>query len=80
MERANFVAKIWKSTDSAMQNTPSPAGYGWDQEGNIRWIEEILPADITNIFLQTDDSDSEEEFFGDEEYEEEMDSDVESEL
>ena len=72
MERANFVAKIWKSTDSAI--------HGWDQEGNIRWIEEILPADITNIFLQTDDSDSEEEFFGDEEYEEEMDSDVESEL
>lgn len=79
MERTNYVARLWKTANSSIQNAPSPAGYGWNQDGDIQWVEEILPEDISTLFLQTDASDSEEEFFGDEEGEIETDSDFDDE-
>ncbi len=59
-----------------MQNAPSPVGYGWDQDGDIQWVEEILPEDISTLFLQAGDSESEDDkYFGDEESDIETDSD-----
>ena len=76
MDRANYVARLWRTSNSAMQNAPSPVGYGWDQDGDIQWVEEILPEDISTLFLQDGDSDSEDdEYFGDEESDIETDSD-----
>ena len=46
METANYVARLWKLTGCSLLIPPSPVGYGWDQDGDIQWIEEMLPADL----------------------------------
>ena len=78
MERANYVARLWKLAGVPMLNPPSPIGSGWDEDGDIQWIENMLPDEVSSIFLKTDDSDSEEdncdsedEYYGEEETESE---------
>ena len=61
MERANYVAILWKLAGVPMVNRPSPTGSGWDEDGDIQWIENMLPDEGSSIFLKTDDSDSEED-------------------
>ena len=64
LERANYVARIWKLAGTAMIQAPHLAGRGWDVVGDIEWIDEMFPEDITTLFLslQTDsDTDNEEE-------------------
>ena len=67
----------------AMVDAPSPVGYGWDDDGGIQWIEEMLPDDISVLFIHEDNSDDEEiddnieDFFGGEESEIDDDSDFE---
>ena len=34
MERANYVAKLWKM--AGMVDAPSPVGYGWDDDSGIQ--------------------------------------------
>ena len=78
MERANFVVRLWKFAGVPMLNPPSPIGSGWDEDGDIQWIENMLPDEVSSIFLKTDDSgsdedncDSEDEYYGEEETESE---------
>ena len=78
MEKANYVARLWKLAGVPMLNPPSPIGSGWDEDGDIQWIENMLPDEVSSIFLKTDDSDSEEdncdsedEYYGEEETESE---------
>ena len=61
MKGANDVAKLWKLAGVPMLNPPSPIGSGWDKDGDIQWIENMLPDEVSSIFLKTDDSDSEED-------------------
>ena len=86
MERANYVAKLWKMAGIPMLNAPFPVGYGWGEDGDIQWIEQILPEDISILFIQNKDSDNDsdeesddnDDFFGgEEESETEIDSDFE---
>ena len=72
MERANYVARLWKLARVPMLTQP------WDEDGDIQWIENMLPDEVSSIFLKTDDSDSEEdncdsedEYYGQEETESE---------
>ena len=78
MERANYVVKLWKLAGVPMLNPISPIGSGWDEDGDILWIENMLPDEVWSIFFKTDDSDSEEdncdsedEYYGEEETESE---------
>ena len=77
-ERANYVARIWKLAGTAMVSPPSPAGCGWDVDGDVEWIEDMFPDDITTLFLglemdseSDNDSDSEDSDSDDEHYREE---------
>lgn len=57
MERANYVARLWKLSGVPMLNdAPSPIGYGWDQDGDVVWIDEMLPEDVKTLFVQDEDS------------------------
>ena len=46
MERANYVAKLWKLAGVPMLNPISPIGSGWDEDGDILWIENMLPDEV----------------------------------
>ena len=69
-----------------MVEAPHPAGRGWDLDGDIEWIAEMLPNDITDLLIplqrNIDDDDmdgenesSDEEYYGAEETDEEFDLD-----
>ena len=61
MERANYVERLWKLAQVPMLNPPSPIGSGWDEDGGTQLIENMLPDEVSSIFLKTDDSDSEDD-------------------
>ena len=78
MKKANYVARLWKLAKVTMLNPPSLIGSGSDEDGEIQWIEDMLPDEVSSIFLKTNDSDSEEdncdsedEYYGEEETESE---------
>ena len=69
LESANYVARLWKLAGIPMLNPPSPIGSGWDEDGDIQWIENMLPDEVSSNFLKTDDSDSQEDNYdSDDEY------------
>ena len=39
MERAYYVARLWKLAEVRMLNPPTPIGSGWDEDGDNQWIE-----------------------------------------
>ena len=53
MERANYVARLRKLAGVPMLNPPSPIGSGWDEDGDIQWIENILPDEVSSITVIT---------------------------
>ena len=58
MERANFVAAMWKLSIHAHVECPEIAHHGWNTDGSIRWVEETFPDDIVELILD-EDSDGE---------------------
>ena len=36
--RANYVAKMWRSSLQSNINAPNFSSYGWDSEGTIEWV------------------------------------------
>ena len=66
---------------------PSLTGCGWDVDGNVEWIEDTFPDDITTLFLglemdsesdndsESEDSDSDDEHYREEESDGEEDYD-----
>lgn len=81
-ERANYVARVWKLAGTAMVNPPHPAGRGWDVDGDIEWIVQMFPDDITTLFLSLEsESENEDDQYGEEESDEESsDYDEDDEL
>ena len=59
LERANYVARLWKLAGTAMVHPPMPVGSGWDMDGEVVWIENTFPEEISSIFLALEDSDNE---------------------
>ena len=55
MERASYGARLWKLAGVPMLTQPSPIGSGWDEDGVTQWIENMLPDEVSSIFLKTDD-------------------------
>ena len=53
MERANYVARLRKLGGVPMLNPPSPIGSGWDENGDIQWIENMLPDEVSSITVIT---------------------------
>ena len=64
LTRANYVAKLWKSSGTAMVDLPSPCENGWYDDGKIQCTDEMYPEDITSLLINYNDDDyDEDEFF-----------------
>ena len=50
-EMANFVAKVWRFSLKNKIDEESFAYHGWDEYGDIRWIDQAFPDDISGIFF-----------------------------
>ena len=50
-ERTNFIAKVSRSSLKNKTNEDSFANHGRDGYGNIRWIVQAFPDDISEIFF-----------------------------
>ena len=48
---ANFVAKVWRFSLKNKIDEESFAYHGWDEYGDIRWIDQAFPDDISGIFF-----------------------------
>ena len=51
-ERANFVAKVWRSSLKNKIDEESFVNLGWDEYGNIWWIDQAFPDDTSGIFFE----------------------------
>ena len=51
--KANYVAKMWKSSLSNRFDEPTIQDYGWEQNGEITWVQEMFPEDIKDILLDS---------------------------
>jgi hypothetical protein len=69
IDRANYVAKLWKEAGTAMVEAPEPAHHGWNMDGDIDWVENVYPEDITKLLCDDDNDDDEDDddYYGDEE-------------
>ena len=76
--RANFVAKIWKSSDEAKLQIPEISHHGWKSIGEIKWLVREFPDDVEELLLnpELDELDDDEIF--DRDFESEEESDFES--
>ena len=73
MERANYVAALWKHSMHASVDHPDIWHHGWNADGTINWVKEVFPDDIIEIIVDNGDSD-------DEIYESDNESDDDSEF
>ena len=75
MDRANYVAAMWKRTMHATLDSPEITNHGWNIDGSINWVVDTFPENIIDMILDyqeenNDDSDIET-------YESDTDSDLE---
>ncbi|CAB3980564.1 Hypothetical predicted protein [Paramuricea clavata] len=75
--RANFVAKIWKSSDEAKLQIPEISHHGWKSTGEIKWLVREFPNDVEELLFnpELDELDDDQIFDRDFESEEESDFD-----
>ena len=50
-QRANYVAKIWKSSNLARHDMPGIKYNSWLENGEINWVENVFPDDIEDILV-----------------------------
>ena len=48
--RSNMVAKLWKSSQTAVIDEPDISECGWYDKGEIRWLHDPFPRDIELLF------------------------------
>ena len=52
-ERANYVAKIWRSSTTSSMEMPIISNHGWESNGDIHWVDDIIPDDIEEVLLDS---------------------------
>ena len=65
LERTNFVAKHWKSSGTAMIDSPSPTQHGWTDDWDILWMDEMFPDSMNEYVVSNEDDDDDEDDFED---------------
>jgi len=55
IQRANYIARIWKCCDTANVPYPHPSQHGWNSHCEIEWCNEIFPEDVRSIVLEAND-------------------------
>ena len=51
--RANFVAKILKSSNEPQVEIPDIRMHGWDVNMKIKWLEKEFPDDIEDLLIDS---------------------------
>ena len=59
MDRANYVAALWKHSMHATIDSPEIWDHGWNVDGSINWVEQVFPEDVIEIIMDNYDSDDE---------------------
>ena len=49
--RANYVAKVWKCSLENMVDYPDITLHGWNEDGSVKWVDEVFPNDVEEILL-----------------------------
>ena len=75
--RANFVSNMWKQTSDPMITLPEISTNGWFDTGDIQWITDEFPEEVTDVLMMSDGDSGEfsDEYGTDDETEEEVESD-----
>ena len=63
MERANYVASIWKRSKQAQIEYPELSSHGWNSDGSIHWTDETFPDDVAELYLEDDDNSDDENIY-----------------
>ena len=53
-QRANYVARIWKSFNVAWHDIPDITDHDWFGNGEIGWVNTVFPEDIQDILINPD--------------------------
>ena len=61
LQRANYVARIWKFTLCASLFLPDITDHGWHEDGQIKWMQQTFPDDITESLMFDNDTDDDSE-------------------
>jgi len=49
IQRANYVAKIWRSSLVSQLNTEEISDHGWFANGDTYWVDDVFPREIEEI-------------------------------
>ena len=60
MQRANYVARIWRQSSQATMEIETPTSHGWNDELSVDWVTKPYPDDICELLVSKDLSDIEE--------------------
>ena len=55
IERANYVARIWRQASDPMMDVDDPRNHGWNQDFDIDWISEAYPEDLAELLVTTNE-------------------------
>ena len=58
LQRAAYVAKLWRSSDILSIDAPKFTEFDWDFEGKLIWIDEIFPEDVKELLMLDSDAKS----------------------
>ncbi|CAB4016498.1 Hypothetical predicted protein [Paramuricea clavata] len=76
--RANFVAKIWKSSDESKLQIPEISHHGWKSTGEIKWLVREFPDDVEELLLNPELDKLDDDKIFDRDFESEEESDFDS--
>ena len=51
MQRAIYVAKLWRSSYIPSIDAPQFTEFGWDSEGKPTWVDGIFPEDVKELLM-----------------------------
>ena len=63
--RANFVAKIWKSAGDPHLPLPDISLHGWTDKCKIQWMHKAFPNNIEELLLDDNDEETASQFGAD---------------
>ena len=51
-QRANYVAKLWRSSLTSFVEMPPIFENGWNNDSTILWVDDVFPYDVTDILCE----------------------------
>ncbi len=54
IQRANYVARIWRQSSRPMMQIDTPTLHGWKQDLSVDWVHEPYPDNINELSVNED--------------------------